>query len=256
MSFDPDALTGVLELDGPGRLDVWREIAQRPQLRLETSGASTLTVVCVDVDHQVPALAAAGITAAAAGRRWELAAVKRVGGRTVLVFEDDVVRALRVPDMLSVPAGSTTVNELATRLTRPRGVAVVLEPTRQTVAAAFAFRGTVWAALGDLGEIAGRWRYSDGQQLVLASPAWLLEQPGTVTVVEDQDGYGAIDYDLHSNKPIATAAAGHVGDVPAVGTAHRLDLDGPAAGDWLVGSYSVSLGDDDGRITWVRPTTW
>lgn len=253
MTFDPDTLDGVLELTGAAKNAVWRAIDSSPQLRLETAGASTLIVVCDDPDHELPAQAA-GLGAAAAGRRWSLAAVKRSSGRTVLVFEDDVVRALRdATDLQSIPAGSTTVNEIATRLTRPHGVDVLLEPTSQTISRAFVVNGPVWGGLGDLATQAGRWRYSDGQRLVLASPEWLLLRPAAATVSNNDDSYGLIDYDLHSNKPLESAAAAHVGAVPAVGVVHQLNLPGPAAGAWLVGSYSANLGEDAGRVTWLRP---
>lgn len=260
MSIDPDTLAGVLDFSGAARNVVSSSVATSPQLRLDTAGASTLIVVCDDVDHEIPALAG-GLMAAAASRTWELAAIKRAGGRTVLVFEDDVVRALRVADVLSVPAGSTTVNELATRLTSPRGVGVLLEPTRQTITRAFVLTSTVWAGLADLAGQTGRWRYSDGEELVLASPEWLLLQDPAATVVEKEGDYGQIDYDLHSNKALQSAAATHTGNPPTVGAVHVLDVPGPAAGPWLVAAYTTDLGVDSGRTTWLRPaagaeTSW
>ncbi len=256
MTFDPDTLDGVLDIAGPARVAVTRAIGRSPQLRLETAGASTLILVCDDPDHEIPAQLD-GITAAAADRTWGVVGLKRSNGRTVLIFQDDVVRALRADrgDLLSVPAGSTTVNELATRLTRARAVNVLLEPTRQTLTREVVRDDTTWSGLAVLAERTGRWRYSDGQQLVLASPAWLLTQPVAATVVENEDGYGPLDYDMHTNKALESAAASRVGPIPAMGTVHQLDVTGPAGGTWLVSSYAADLGVGSGRTTWHRPTT-
>lgn len=260
MTFDPDVLVDILDIGGPGRVAVATSIAQRPDLHLSTAQASTLTVRCADPDHEIPAQAA-GLTAAAGDRTWSLVAIRRINTTTTLVFHDDITRALRTDHGdLSVPAGSTTVNELAVRMTRPRGVDVLLEPTRQTLTDAFVRTDSTWAALDVLAERTGRWRFTDTQQLVLASPGWLLTRDSAATFTEDEDT-GRIDlYDLHANKPLETARATlfDVDTTPQLGAVHTLDVPGPAGGDWLVSEWVSLLGESSGRITWHRPqtTTW
>lgn len=251
MVFDVSLLSGLLTFAGPARSAVRTALAAAPRVRLDTAGTSTLTLECIDPDHELPAQLP-GLTATAAGVTWSPVALKRREDRVTLVLEDDVVVRLRkAAGPLSVPAGSTTVNELATRLTHPVDVPVLLEPTRHTVRSAFTSFGSAWKALGDLATVTDRWRYSDGTRLVMATPTWLLTQPA-VELREDAGDLGTVEYCLDVSKDHDVAAA-TISTPPALGDVIDLVDLGPASGRWLTAAYSTTLGEDTGRVTYVRP---
>lgn len=248
--YDIAALDGVVAFDGPAVRTVRAAIMGPPRVDLSASVASTLTVDCDDDDADLAA-SLAGLTASTGSHTWRLRWVRRfASGVLRLTFEDDITTRLRRhAHTLSVPAGSTTANELVERLAAPAGVPLTLDPARVTVRAAFTLDGSAWDGAGVLAEQAGRWRFSTGARLVHATPAWLLTRPA-ISLSGDT---GVVGWTIDAARGYDTATVDAIDWVPTMGDVVDLTAMGPAAGRWLVAGFRGTLGDDTGSVALTRP---
>lgn len=259
MKFDPDTLAGILT-HGGDHAATWHEfLAQPPVLRATTAGASTLRLEYDDPDNTLtPLLPHLSVTVDATGTVWAPAAVRRRPGRLAVTCEDATTRRLRaVRSQLTIPAGSTTINELITRLADEAGpVGLLLEDTRQTLTAVIVRTGSSWDMAGEAADRCGRWRFVDDvlAGLVVASPAWLLANQ-TGGTVDDDDTITGISWQAHTEQGYDTAGALLEGSPPRLGSVATLTGVGPVEGDWLVSATETTLGGGQTRVTWTRPAS-
>jgi len=242
VTFEPDFIDGLLELDGPATADVWDAMAAEPVVRITTVGACTLRLDLEDPDRDVRLRR---LAAEAAGLTWTLAAVRRTGDRLQLVLEDDTTTALRRSlQTVAAPAGVTTVAEVAERITQKAGVALLVEPTRTTLAAGFSHDGSAWDALRALASEVGWWRMA-GPRLTVASAEWLLTRPPATEREDDEFDFA---FDVAKDFDTASVLVEEDAWTPDPGEVTLLDGE-----PWLLASYTYRLGEDMARVVWTRP---
>ena len=254
--FDPESVEHLISLAGTAADQVRSAMAQAPRLEYSVATASTLTIDCNDPGSELTPLLP-GLTATTLDDdvTWHLAGVRRrATGRTRLTFEDRVVTQLRrTSHHMSVPAGSTTLDELFTRLAAFAGVDCSLEPVRRTVPAAVTIDGNGWRGVTGLADDHGLWRYSTGTRLVVGSLDWILTTAPADTLDEDSDQLDRVAFTIDVGRDVDVAAADTNTWAPAIGSVTELTGLGAASGRWSVTSYASTLGDDTGRATWTRP---
>lgn len=268
MPVDNDALRSEIRLvsnKADKKLNLLGAVAEPPPLTWTIDGASTLDLVIADYDRELtrsPHLDERS-WANVAGIHFELVGVSKAGDRVTLKFEDAIAAALRRRTKpLSAPAGSTTRKEFTERLAREAGVPCRVDPTpRGRVQnplhrSADGQKTDSWEFLGS--EIAEpiHWRrFSNGSRLMVGSDEWLMSLRQPITIRENRDGVGSIDFDLDGAKRASTAKA-----IVDIGPLKRFTPGapvnvvgvGPADGKWLVSEVRRTLTSSRGELTLTR----
>lgn len=262
MSADSDLVVDDLRVkrgDGRPWLDLTEAITDPPSLTLPMDGAATVTVTIRDGDDRLlrDRWLRQRSWVDVAGRRFELVKIGKSGRVITLTFEDGVVAALRRrTSQLSIPANSVTRAGIVERLAREAGVAFVVDDSdteqvhSQVTRSMHGDKESSWDLLGDLAADRNWRRFSDGKRLVVGPDVWLLNRDRNPTKVsepapgEDRNPVDSIDFDLDVGKPAAEATLtvdANRWALPAGSVVNVSDDMGPAAGKWLVWSYSRTL---------------
>ncbi|MCB9377083.1 MAG: hypothetical protein H6515_14605 [Microthrixaceae bacterium] len=198
----------------------------------------------------LPTVVSAGRSGALiGGRRYELAGIRTGRHRTRLVWEDAWAQTLRrARGMLSIPAGSTTITELATRLAAWAGVPADIDPDAGPLHTPVQRTRSSWDLLRAL---PGVRTYTTPAGLVVGRDTWLHGRRAPYAVAEDTDAVR--DIDVHLDSGLATATATLLVDQqwPAQ-VGDPITLDDLDDAPWLVASIVQDHGTDTATATATR----
>lgn len=240
-------------------LELQDAIAEPPVFTLTMDGACTLRLVVADADRKLTRspLITEKSWSQVLGIRFEQAAVSKSGNRITLTYEDSITAAMRRRDSkLKIPGGSQTRRGIVLRLAD--GLATDVDPEKRKNVASPIERDhdhDSWDITGDLAEEIHWRRFSTGRELVFGSDQWLYRRADPIMFVEGQGAVKFIDFDLDQGKRASAATVYLDATTDAIPPGQPVELGddmGPAAGKWLVQSFSRTLSSTQATVALTR----
>ncbi|MGX9348163.1 hypothetical protein [Microbacterium sp. KNMS] len=235
--------------------------ATSAKVRTRILGASTLTVALPEI-HLAAELTEAR-TATAAGRDWQLVAIRRTGAVVRLVYEDAIATALRAQRGRIMYQVALPASDIIGRYCAEAGVPVDVEAAIGQVHVEGAGRSLLeetdsWREISALADRLGARAFSDGRRLIIASDATLLARAPSARVTSSRGAVrGRITFTLDVAQP-QDRASFEVDDTWTADAGSVVELygSGPADGPWLVHEWEREIPHiAPGRVQLTRPKT-
>jgi cell wall-associated NlpC family hydrolase len=226
------------------------------------SGAISLELTCRDADPRRPLQNSRALTsrfyAQFSDVNFDGMTLGKSGPNVTIGFVDSIAAALsRATGLLTIPAGTQTRQQIATRLCREVGVEIVCDPAERGVVNSATERkadGDSWQLLGQLADDAGWRRFSDGRRVYFGSDAWLAGLSAPTSFREFTGPCHTIDYKLDVMAPANACTLDVDAELWAVPAGQTFTVDGLglASGDWTVAEFKRDVFRTRATVTGTR----